>query len=128
MVKIDYETLIELEDYIQELDQTVGLKPEVLKEFERAISKKRKELKNSESSKQGRDLPSLADMERFASTSDNESRTDHGDTKQITGTVRSASTPETKEDWYCPICKSFVSGESVTFEEYHDLCGTYIGK
>lgn len=31
---------------------------------------------------------------------------------------------KTKQDWYCPKCQSYVSSESVTFEEAHQLCNT----
>jgi hypothetical protein len=33
---------------------------------------------------------------------------------------------EPKQDWYCPKCKSYVSSESVTFEETHQLCNTSV--
>ena len=29
--------------------------------------------------------------------------------------------------WWCPSCKQDVSGIEVTYEEYHETCGTYIG-
>lgn len=45
-MNIDETTLIELEDYIRHLDETVGLKAETMLDFDRAIAKKRKELKN----------------------------------------------------------------------------------
>ncbi len=32
------------------------------------------------------------------------------------------------DDWYCPTCNDCVSGESVTFEEVHVICGTFIGE
>ena len=31
---------------------------------------------------------------------------------------------EPKQDWYCPKCDSYVSSESVTFEETHQTCNT----
>lgn len=31
---------------------------------------------------------------------------------------------EPAEDWWCPTCKAHVSGETVTFEEVHEVCGT----
>ena len=31
------------------------------------------------------------------------------------------------DEWYCPTCESYVSWQSVTFEEVHELCGTYLG-
>ncbi len=27
-------------------------------------------------------------------------------------------------DWFCPTCDAYVSGETVTFEEVHEVCGT----
>ena len=33
----------------------------------------------------------------------------------------------TSTEWYCPKCQSYVSGESVTYDEIHELCGTFIG-
>jgi hypothetical protein len=33
---------------------------------------------------------------------------------------------EPKQDWYCPKCQSYVSSESVTFEETHQLCNTSV--
>lgn len=33
---------------------------------------------------------------------------------------------EPKQDWYCPKCKSYVSPESVTFEEIHQVCNTSV--
>jgi hypothetical protein len=29
-----------------------------------------------------------------------------------------------KVDWFCPKCNSYVSSESVTFEETHQVCNT----
>jgi len=29
--------------------------------------------------------------------------------------------------WWCPTCKQEVPDISVTYEEYHDSCGTYLG-
>ena len=29
-----------------------------------------------------------------------------------------------KIDWFCPKCNSYVSSESVTFEETHQICNT----
>ena len=29
-----------------------------------------------------------------------------------------------KVDWFCPKCNSYVSSESVTFEETHQICNT----
>ena len=29
--------------------------------------------------------------------------------------------------WWCPTCKQNVSDIEVTYEEYHETCGTYIG-
>ena len=33
---------------------------------------------------------------------------------------------EPKQDWYCPNCQSYVSSESVTFEETHQTCNTSV--
>ena len=33
---------------------------------------------------------------------------------------------EQKQDWYCPKCDSYVSAESVTFEETHQICNTSV--
>lgn len=30
-------------------------------------------------------------------------------------------------DWWCPTCKAYVSGESVTFDELHVVCGEKVG-
>jgi Lar family restriction alleviation protein len=35
--------------------------------------------------------------------------------------------PETDE-WWCPTCKRAVDGKEVTFEDYHEICGTYLGE
>jgi glucuronate isomerase len=40
------ETLEEFEDYIEQLEETVGLKPETYQEVKKAISKERDKLKN----------------------------------------------------------------------------------
>ena len=37
-------------------------------------------------------------------------------------------TDKRSDDWYCPTCKAYVSGESVTYEEVHVVCGTFIGE
>jgi hypothetical protein len=29
--------------------------------------------------------------------------------------------------WWCPTCKQDVDGRNVTYEEYHETCGTYLG-
>jgi len=29
--------------------------------------------------------------------------------------------------WWCPTCHADVSGSQVTYEEYHEVCGTYLG-
>ena len=31
--------------------------------------------------------------------------------------------PEPSGDWWCPTCRTMVSPEEVTFEEYHETCG-----
>lgn len=46
-MKFDEETLIEIEDYIQALDEQVGLKPETMLDISSAISKERELVKNS---------------------------------------------------------------------------------
>jgi hypothetical protein len=33
---------------------------------------------------------------------------------------------ENKQDWYCPKCQNYVSSESVTFEETHQICNTSV--
>lgn len=45
-MNFDEETLIEIEDYIQALDEQVGLKPETILDINRAITKQRKLVKN----------------------------------------------------------------------------------
>jgi hypothetical protein len=30
-------------------------------------------------------------------------------------------------EWYCPTCDDYVSWQSVTFEEFHKPCGTFLG-
>lgn len=30
------------------------------------------------------------------------------------------------KDWWCPSCQSYVSSQSVTFEETHDVCGSEV--
>ncbi len=37
-------------------------------------------------------------------------------------------TDKLSDDWYCPTCEDYVSGESVTFKEEHVVCGTFIGE
>ena len=44
-MKFDEETLIEIEDYINALDESVGLESPTLIDIDKAIAKKRKELK-----------------------------------------------------------------------------------
>ena len=29
--------------------------------------------------------------------------------------------------WWCPTCKRDIPGNQVTYEEYHESCGTYLG-
>lgn len=29
--------------------------------------------------------------------------------------------------WWCPACKKNVPDMEVTYEEYHEICGTYLG-
>ena len=44
-MKLDYETIIEIEDYIQHLDETVGLKIKTVQDIAKAIHKYKSELK-----------------------------------------------------------------------------------
>jgi len=43
-IEFDQELLIEIQDYINELEEQVGLRPETMKDIEMAISNKMKEL------------------------------------------------------------------------------------
>ena len=45
-MKLDETTLIEIQDYINALDEKVGLKPETVEDVRKAIDKHRTELKN----------------------------------------------------------------------------------
>lgn len=45
-MKLDETTLIEIQDYIDTLDEKVGLKPETVEDVRKAIDKHRTELKN----------------------------------------------------------------------------------
>lgn len=45
-MKLDKTTLIEIQDYINELDEKVGLKPETIEDVQKAIDKYRTELQN----------------------------------------------------------------------------------
>ena len=45
-MNIDETTLIEIQDYINALDEKVGLKPETMEDVRKAISKHKSELKN----------------------------------------------------------------------------------
>jgi hypothetical protein len=45
-MKLDETILIEIQDYINELDEKVGLKPETIEDVLKAIDKHRTELKN----------------------------------------------------------------------------------
>lgn len=45
-MNIDETTLIEIQDYINALDEKVGLKPETMADVRKAISKHKSELKN----------------------------------------------------------------------------------
>jgi len=29
--------------------------------------------------------------------------------------------------WWCPYCRTQVPDNQITFEEYHEVCGTYVG-
>jgi hypothetical protein len=46
-MKFDKETLIEIEDYIQALDEQVGLKAETMQDIHEALLRKHKELKKA---------------------------------------------------------------------------------
>lgn len=41
--------------------------------------------------------------------------------------LKEALPPEGYSGWWCPTCKCAVPGKEVTFEEYHESCGTYLG-
>ena len=28
-------------------------------------------------------------------------------------------------DWFCPKCNVYIDSRNVTYEEYHDTCGTF---
>lgn len=45
-MKLDETTLIEIQDYIDALDEKVGLKPETVEDIRKAIDKHKAELKN----------------------------------------------------------------------------------
>jgi ribosomal protein L29 len=45
-MRLDETTLIEIQDYINELDKKIGLKPETMEDVRKAIDKHRTELKN----------------------------------------------------------------------------------
>ena len=46
-MNFDEETLIEIEEYIQALDEQVGLKPETILDINKAITNQRKLVKNT---------------------------------------------------------------------------------
>lgn len=48
-MNLDQQTLIEIEDYINHLDEKIGLRPETMLDIDKAISKYRNGLKNSNS-------------------------------------------------------------------------------
>jgi hypothetical protein len=33
---------------------------------------------------------------------------------------------EINMSWWCPTCKSEIEDKTVTYEEYHDVCGTFL--
>jgi hypothetical protein len=35
--------------------------------------------------------------------------------------------PPDDDGWWCPTCRQSVDGSHVTYQEYHEACGTYIG-
>ena len=47
-MKIDKEILLEIEDYIKHLDETIGLKPETIRDIDRVISKYKRDLNKSQ--------------------------------------------------------------------------------
>jgi hypothetical protein len=47
-MNFDEETLLEIEDYIKALDESVGLKPETVLDVQKAIIKKRKQLQEED--------------------------------------------------------------------------------
>ena len=59
-MKFDEETLIEIENYIQVLDEQVGLKPETVRDIEKAINKQKCKLKNCSIPP---DIKSLSDLD-----------------------------------------------------------------
>lgn len=46
LIELDETTLIEIQDYINALDEKVGLKPETVEDVREAINKHRTEFKN----------------------------------------------------------------------------------
>jgi hypothetical protein len=46
-MRLDIETLMEIDDYIEELNNTIGLKAETLLDVKKAISKAKSKLHNS---------------------------------------------------------------------------------
>ena len=46
--------------------------------------------------------------------------------KLLEETINLIKKEEPKQDWYCPKCQIYVSSESVTFEEIHQLCNTSV--
>ena len=30
------------------------------------------------------------------------------------------------KDWWCPTCKMAIDGKQVTYQGFHELCGTYL--
>jgi hypothetical protein len=41
--------------------------------------------------------------------------------------VLKEAVPPNDVDWWCPTCKRVVDGKEVTYKEYHEICGTYLG-
>ena len=47
--------------------------------------------------------------------------------KQALLAVLAEAVPATDDGWWCPTCRAAVAGSQVTYEEYHESCGTYLG-
>ncbi len=48
-MNLDIQTLMEIEDYVKHLDESIGLKPETILDIEKAINKYRRQIKKAES-------------------------------------------------------------------------------
>jgi len=38
-----------------------------------------------------------------------------------------ANNQQSDDGWWCPTCKDWIDGAQVTYTEYHETCGTYLG-